>query len=93
MNLSINDRRLDVEHGIAPPMAKVITVPIVAEMGPRGVDVVLYVSVPALGSRGVPASDRELTEVVREIIERLNKYEPSAPMNDDDCNRFTEGCK
>ena len=44
-------------------------------VGPARFDLVVYVGVPAFGSRGVPASDRELVEVVREVVRRLGREE------------------
>ena len=61
----------DVEQGIAPPMRTAVTIPIVAEMGARGAEVVLYVATAAFGQPGVPTSDRELRAIAQAIIVRL----------------------
>ena len=60
-----------IEHDIAPPMRHAITLPLTAEMGARGADVVLYISVPVFGPVGT--SMRELQAIADEIVERLKE--------------------
>jgi hypothetical protein len=63
-----------VERAISPPMRNAITIPLVAESGARGMDVVIYVCTTAFGSiRGVQTSDRELQAIAAEIAARLGE--------------------
>lgn len=72
MELDIQDSMAGVvEHGIRPPMAQVITVPITVQMGARGVEVILYICTSPFGQHGVPTSDRELKAITAEVVKRL----------------------
>lgn len=61
----------EIERNLAPPMRQVITLPVVAQMGARGAEVIVYICTSPFGQRGVPTSDRELKAVTTEIAWRL----------------------
>jgi deoxyribose-phosphate aldolase len=61
-----------LEHSIAPPMRMVITIPVVAEMGARGADIIVYVCTSPFGQRGVETSSMELTAIAKEIADRID---------------------
>jgi len=74
MTFTIDDSHVtDIEHRIAPPLSMAITLPVTAQMGARGAEVVLYISTSAFGQRGVPTSARELQAIAAEIAQRLRE--------------------
>ena len=60
-----------VEHGVTPPFANVITVPIVCTLHDQKITVDVYIGVGAFRSVHHPVPDHELSIIAEEIVRRL----------------------
>lgn len=62
-----------LERGISPPMQMAITIPVVAGLGARGAEVIVYVATSPFGQRGIGTSARELKAIASEVARRLQQ--------------------